>query len=276
MDGSKTIPPGIDPTKPNVGRIWDYLLGGTEWFEIDKMAAERLKQLAPELAEDGVWANRGFLQRSARWLAEKAGIRQFIDIGAGLPTRNNTHEAVRAVAPDARVVYVDNDPVICEYSRSLLKDTPNTFYLCADLEDPDSILNNSDVRALIDFSQPVGLILAAVVHFVPDERDPWGLLRRYKDALAPGSYVALSHGTTSRTSPELVEKATKLYSSASAQLYMRSEEDIERLFEGLELVPPYPGAPATLTYAGLWGAEVPEDADSEGSRYWLCGVGRKP
>jgi len=120
------------------------------------------------------------------------------------------------------------------------------------------------------------LILAAVVHFVPDERDPWGLLRRYKDALAPGSYVALSHGTTSRTSPELVEKATKLYSSASAQLYMRSEEDIERLFEGLELVPPYPGAPATLTYAGLWGAEVPEDADSEGSRYWLCGVGRKP
>ncbi|HEY8455875.1 MAG TPA: SAM-dependent methyltransferase [Actinopolymorphaceae bacterium] len=275
MDRSAAIPSSVDPTKPSAGRIYDHLLGGTEYLEVDRRAAEAIRKTAPEV-EDAVWANRGFLQRSARWLAETAGIRQFIDIGAGLPTRNNTHEAAQAVAPDARVVYVDNDPTILEHSRALLANARNTAFINGDLRDPDGILNHPEVRQLIDFSQPVGLMLAAVVHFLPDEEDPWGVVQRYVEALPSGSYLALSHATSTRTNPNVIARANELYANATEKPYFRPEEDIARFFEGLEIVPPYPDAPAELTYVGLWGAEDPEAADTDDSRWLFCAVARKP
>ena len=269
-----SLPPGVDPTRPSAGRIYDLFLGGTDYLEVDLKVAEVLRQLAPE-AEDGVWANRGFLQRSARWMALE-GVDQFIDIGAGLPTRNNTHEAVQSVNPDARTVYVDNDTMILAHARSLLEGTPNTAYISGDFRDPDSVLGDPELRAMIDFDKPVGLMLTMILHFVSDDVDPVSLVHRYLDALAPGSYLALSHGTSSRTNPDVIERAKALYANATEQLHIRTEEEINQFFDGLDFVPPYDGAPAKLTYVGLWGAEDPEAADSDGSRWVMCGVGRKP
>lgn len=275
MSESGAIPPAVDPTVPSAGRIYDLFLGGTNHLEVDQKVAAVIRDMLPE-AEDAAWANRGFLQRAARWLALDAGIKQFIDIGAGLPTRNNTHEAVQAVDAETRTVYVDNDPMILAHAHALLADTSNTAFVNGDLRDPDGILDHPEVRDLIDFGQPVGLIFAAVIHFIPDETDPWSLTRRYLDALAPGSYLALSHATSDRTNPEVIERARQLYASATEQLYFRPEADIKRFFEGLELAPPYKGAEADLTYVGIWGAEDEEFADSDGSRWLMCGVARKP
>jgi hypothetical protein len=269
------VPPGVDPTVPSAGRLYDYYLGGTEHFELDRKAAELVRMAAPEL-EDAAWANRGFLQRSAKWLAAEAGVRQFIDIGAGLPTRNNTHEAAQAGAPDVKTVYFDNDPMVIAHAKSLIADTPNTIFCSGDLRDPDSILDNPELRDLLDLSQPVALMLVAVVHFIADKDDPPGLVGRYMSALAPGSYLALSHGTTEKTSPVIAEQVREIYEKATEQLHLRSKAEIASLFTGLELVSPYEGAEPGLTHIGLWGAEDPEAADSDGSRWAFCGVARKP
>jgi O-methyltransferase involved in polyketide biosynthesis len=268
------VPPGVDPTKPNVGRMYDLVLGGTNYFEADVKAVEAIRQFVPE-TEDIVWANRGFLQRATKWLAEH-GIRQFIDVGAGLPTRNNTHEAAQAVGPDARVVYVDIDPMIVAHGRDLLKDTPHTVFIQGDLRDPDGILNHPEVRELIDFDEPVAMVLAAVLHFVSDDDDPWGLVARYMAPLVSGSYLALSHATYDRIHPEVIERFRRVYDNANEQAHFRSKPDVERFFDGLEIVPPYDGAPPVVTFSGLWDAEEPADADSDGSRWIYCAVARKP
>ncbi|GAA4984307.1 SAM-dependent methyltransferase [Actinopolymorpha pittospori] len=275
MSEPEAVPPGVDPTRPSAGRLYDYYLGGTEHLEIDRIAAERIRARMPEL-EDGAWANRGFLQRSARWMAAEAGIRQFIDIGAGLPTRNNTHEAVQSVALDAHTVYVDNDPMVLAHARSLLEGADNTGFIAGDFRAPDDVLGAPEVQALIDFDKPVGLMLIAVVHFVSDDSDPWALVRRYLDALAPGSHLSLSHITADRNRPEVVETFHEVYAAANEQVHFRSKPDVERFFDGLELVPPYEGAKEGVTYTGLWGADDPETADSDGSRWVYCGVARKP
>ena len=274
MTTPEALPSGVDPTTPSAGRLYDYYLGGTEHLEIDRIAAERIRTAVPEL-EDIAWANRGFLQRSASWLAREAGIRQFIDIGAGLPTRNNTHEAAHSVAPDAHVVYADNDPMVLAHARSLLAGVDTATFIAGDLREPDALLDNPELRALIDLDQPVALMLAAVVHFVSDDDDPAGLLRRYMSAFAPGSYLALSHITGDHVSPQGVEAFLAVYSNSSTPGYFRSKAEVEKLFDGLELVPPYDGAPPGLTFTGLWGADDPEAADSEGSRWGYCGVARR-
>jgi hypothetical protein len=275
MSDAEEVPPGVDPTVPSAGRLYDFYLGGTEHLEVDRVAAAHIRAKVPEL-EDIAWSNRGFLQRATRWLAAEAGIRQFIDIGAGLPTRNNTHEAAQKVAEDARTVYVDNDPMILAHARGLLVDAKNTTFITGDLRDPDAILDHPELRALIDLDQPVGLVLAAVVHFVSDEHDPWQLVKRYMSALAPGSYLVLSHITADKVSPAGVQAFLDVYANASEQGYFRTREEVTRFFDGLEFVPPYDGAPLGLTFTGLWGAEDPEAADSDGSRWGYCGVARRP
>jgi S-adenosyl methyltransferase len=284
MSETEWVPPGVDPTRPSSGRLYDYYLGGTENLEVDRKAAAVLKQLIPEL-EDAAWANRGFLQRSAQWLALECGITQFIDIGAGLPTRNNTHEAVQfrdfeaeaeGVDLRARVVYVDSDLMVVMHAKQLLEDVPYTAFVLGDLRDPQGVLNHPDTRALIDFDQPVALMLAAVAHFVPDSEDPWGIVAEYMDAFAPGSYLALSHATADNQNQETAKKGTAVYDQATEQLHLRSKAEITRFFDGLELIPPYDGAKAELTYVGLWGAEDAAAADSDGSRWLYAGVGRKP
>ncbi|HEY6737769.1 MAG TPA: SAM-dependent methyltransferase, partial [Actinopolymorphaceae bacterium] len=269
MTARGDVPPGVDPTVPSAGRLYDLFLGGDQHFEVDRMAAEIIRKTAPEV-EDGAWANRGFLQRSARWMALEAGIDQFLDIGAGLPTRNNTHEAAQSANPDARTVYVDNDPMVYAHARSLLEGVQNVALIMGDIRRPDAVLGDAELRRLIDFERPVGLVLAAVLHFVGDADDPWGIVRRYMDALPSGSYLALSHGALDKGDPRVAERVQQVYRNATEQLYIRTRPEIERFFDGLELVPPYKGAPAEVTTTGLWGAEDPDLAESDGSRWALC------
>jgi SAM-dependent methyltransferase len=267
------VPAGVDPTTPSPARMYDYLLGGTLSLPVDRAAADRLKVSVPDL-EDGVWANRGFHQRAALWLADH-GISQFIDLGSGLPTQNNTHDAVHSVLPGAHVVYVDHDPVVAAYSSALLAGDGTTTLIAADICDPPAVLGNEALRALIDLSQPVGLLMTAVLHFVTDEADPWNVVRQYLAALAPGSYLALSHFTADNLPPAMIEAAVRVYSGATTAIHPRSRAQVQQFFAGLHLVPPYDGAEPALTHVGLWGAEDQEAADSDGSRGLYCGVARR-
>jgi O-methyltransferase involved in polyketide biosynthesis len=255
--------------------VYDYLLGGGNNFESDRNAADRIMALVPEI-RDCAWSNRGFHQRAARWIAEQ-GIRQFIDIGSGLPTVGNTHEVVQRVDAECRVVYVDNDPMVQTHARQLLTDPGKVRVIRGDLRDPDGVLGHPDVRALIDFSQPAGLLMTAVVHFVADQSDPWSLVRRCVAALTPGSYLALSHLTDDHKPERAVGEFTRAFEHATEQLHFRSVADIARLFDDLKLVPPSATeSEGRICYAGDWGAEDPVLADSEGSRWLVCGVGMVP
>lgn len=259
---------------PTPAGLYDYYLGGSNSTEAERAAGDGLRAKMPEL-RDAAWANRGFLQRAARWLAEDVGVRQFIDLGAGLPTAQNTHEVVQRVAPDAVVVYVDNDPRVRARAAALLADTDNTTAITADLRDPDAVLNHPDLRAAIDLGEPVGLLLVAVAHFVSDEEDPWGVVGRYMDVLAPGSYLALSHITADRQPQAAVDAIYDLYAHATSRIHLRSKEGVARFFTGMELVPPYKGAEPSVTFVGEWGAEDRSAADSDGSRWSYCGVARR-
>src|SRR5260370_32897685 len=185
--------PGVDVSKPAPARIYDYMLQGDNHFESDIQAAEQILSVVPEI-RDCAWSNRGFHQRAAKWSAER-GVRQFIDIGSGLPTVGNTHEVVQKVIPDARVVYVDNDPMVAEQGGRLLADDRSTRVIHADLREPAAILNHPALNELICFREPAGLLLTAVMMFVADASDPCGLVAGYVGALATGGYLALSHLT---------------------------------------------------------------------------------
>jgi len=259
----------------SVARIYDYLLGGTNNTEADRKVVEQIKELFPWFA-DWAWCNRSFHQRAVRWLAENAGIRQFLDIGSGLPTQENTHEIAQRVAPDVRVVYVDNDATVAERASELLRGSDQCVFVVGDVRDRDGILKHPDVLRVLNLDEPVALLITAVIHFFPDEDDPWGIVRSYLDELPSGSYLVLSSGTHDNQSPTAVQRAVEAYQNATSQLYPRSKAEIERFFEGLELVPPYEGAAPEVTFGGLWGADVPELADDEGSRALYVGVARKP
>lgn len=268
------VPPGVDPARPSPARMYDYYLGGTNNFPADRQLGEKVKAGSPDVV-DAVLANRGFHGRAAVWMAQH-GIRQFIDLGSGLPTQNNTHESVRRVIPEGRVVYVDNDPMVAAHADSLLAGDGSTAVITADLREPDAVLSHPDLRRLIDFSQPAGVLMTAVIHFVADGSDPWRLVARYMAAMAPGSYLALSHGTTDKLPPRGVRRGMDTLGKAAIDVHLRTEPDVERFFDGLELVPPYQGAGPVLTYVGLWGAEDVDVADTEGSRWGYCGVARRP
>ena len=267
-------PAGVDVTRPAPARIYDYMLRGSNHFETDVAAAQRILTAVPEI-RDCAWSNRGFHQRAAKWIAEQ-GVRQFIDIGSGLPTVGNTHEVAQKVIPGARVVYIDNDPMVAEQGGQLLAEDRSTRLICADLREPDTILNNPDLRELIDFREPVGLLLTAVLMFVSDRSDPWRLVSEYVAALSPGSYLALSHLTDDYKPPVTAERFRAVFDNATEHLYFRSKAGISRFFDGLELVPPYENADPAICYTGVWGAEDPVMADSDGARWLYCAVARKP
>jgi S-adenosyl methyltransferase len=265
---------GVDISKPTPARIYDYMLHGENHFACDVEAAERILGAVPEI-RDCAWSNRGFHQRAAKWIAER-GVRQFLDIGSGLPTVGNTHEVVQKVTPGACVVYVDNDPMVAEQGSELLAADRSTRVICADLREPATILDHPAVAELIDFREPTGLLLTAVLMFVSDGSDPWRLVAQYVGALAPGSYLALSHLTDDYKPPVTAERFRAVFDNATEHLYFRSRTGIARFFDGLEMVPPYEGAEPAICYTGVWGAEDPVLADSEGARWLYCGVARKP
>jgi hypothetical protein len=267
------VPPGVDPTRPSPARLYDYFLGGTNNYPADREAAEFLRSRIPDVA-DALWANRGFHGRAAVWMA-RHGIGQFLDIGSGLPTQNNTHESVHRIDPEARVVYVDNDPMVAAHAGALLAADGTTAVILADLRDPAALLSNPDLLALIELAEPVGILLTDVMHFISDEEDPWGLVAEYMAAAAPGSYLGLSHGTDENLPPAQTEATAETMAKSTATVHARPRAQVERFFDGLELVAPYENGEPAVTYAGLWGAEDLEAADTDGSRGFYCGVARR-
>jgi S-adenosyl methyltransferase len=272
--GGSRVPAGAEVPKPAPGRLHDYYPGGQNNLQINSDAARRLLAVVPEVP-DYASAAHGFHQRAVIWLAAEQGIRQFIDIGFGLAA-HNTHEAAQKVAPDARVLYVANDPTMLAPARAQLAGQGTTRVIAADPREPGTTLDHPETRELIDFSEPVGLVMTGLLHFVSDQSDPRGLVARYIDMSAPGSYLVLSHLTGDQKPPAGVQAFLDLHETATGQLHMRTKAEVERFFAGLELVPPYAEAAPGLAWLGEWGAEDVAAADSDGSRWGYCGVARRP
>jgi S-adenosyl methyltransferase len=234
---------GFDTGIPNVARIYDYLLDGKDNYAIDREAAARLLAAVPDAAV-AARDNREFLGHAVRFLAGEAGIRQFLDIGTGMPTRGNVHEIAHAADPAARVVYIDNDPVVTAHANALLVDVPTladastVAAVNADLRCPRDLLTSPAVRTLIDFNEPVAVLLVAVLHFVDDSEDPWAVVECIKEHIAPGSYLVVSHVTDDELSHDARHYARQAYEGASALGVARAWEDIARFFDGLVMVEP--------------------------------------
>jgi len=233
MDAAEQPPaPDIDITKPHTARIYDHLLGGKNNYAADREAAERLIKLVPHV-KLGARANRRFLAESVRWLVREAGIRQFLDIGSGLPTQQNVHEVAQALDKDARVVYVDHDPLVRVHAETLLATDPNTIVLEADVRDPKALLDRPEVREHLDFTQPIALLLVAVLHFIPGTEQVNEIVKTLYDALPSGSYVVISHGLLNERSQGRVEQGREIYNRTGSGVTPRTREEIGRFFDGL-------------------------------------------
>ncbi|CAG6390708.1 SAM-dependent methyltransferase [Actinacidiphila cocklensis] len=261
----------IDTSRPHPARMYNYYLGGKDNYEVDREAAQRVIDLAPELVPMAR-ANRAFMHRAVRLLVE-SGVRQIIDIGTGIPTSPNTHQVAHELSPDVRVAYVDNDPIVATHAGAHLLGTGNTGFLLGDLRDPQSILNHPTIGELIDLDQPVGLMLMAILHFVQDDEDPAGLVAAYLDALPAGSHLVLTHSTTDfhRSDPNW-SQARDVYRDrrATAALTLRPYEQVLGLFGDLELLEP------GLVQAPLWRPDGPAPTAEELSHIgFYGGVGYK-
>jgi SAM-dependent methyltransferase len=260
-------PPDLDMTRPSAARVYDYFLGGAHNFEVDRQLAEQVARITPNVGET-MRANRAFLRRAVTFLVEQ-GIRQFLDIGSGIPTVGNVHEVAQAAAPDARVVYVDIDPVAVAHSRSILRGNDNAAVLCADLRDPHGVLAEVHRLGLLDFDRPIAVLLAGILHFIPDSDNPAKLVEPLREALAPGSYVIISHATADGQPPELVE-SQKLSRRTSTEIRLRPKAEVEPYFEGLTLVEP------GLVHISFWRHETDEEPEKHPERAAAyAGVGRK-
>jgi hypothetical protein len=248
--------------------MYDYYLGGKDNFAVDRVAAGKLLAIAPEIAEISR-QNRAFLGRVVRFLAE-AGVRQFIDIGAGLPTQDNVHQVAQAHAPAARVVYVDNDPIVLAHGRALLADNPETIVVDADLLRPSTILEDPAVRAHIDFDQPVAILMMAILHFLADDDRPYDIVTAFRDALPSGGYLALSH-VVSEIHPAAIDAAQEVYRSFLKRSgdARRTRADIRRFFGGFELTQP------GLVYVSEWRPEEAAAVRAEKEAWIVGGVARK-
>jgi len=232
--------PDFDTTRAHPARMYDYLLGGTHNFPADRQAIEALLDAVPN-ARTGARENRAFLGRAVRYLVQEAGIRQFLDIGAGLPTTGNVHEVAQSAAPECRVAYVDNDPIVLAHAHDLLASHPSgrTTYVQADLRDPGAILSDPAVRGTLDFTQPVAVMLLAVLHFFPDADDPAAIVGTLLDALPSGSYLVASHVTSDFHDPDMAARGTQSVQHAGVPFRARSADELTgHILAGLELAEP--------------------------------------
>ena len=229
--------PKIDSSVAHIARVYDYWLGGKDNFAVDREVGDKVLEIHPETALS-VRANRAFLARSVRYLAEREGIRQFLDVGTGLPSANNTHEVAQAVAPESRVVYVDNDPIVLTHARALLTSSieGETGYLEADIKDPDGIL--AGAAELIDFARPVAVMLVAVLHMLRDDEAPEAVVGRFVAAVPPGSFLVISHLASDVQRDTMAEMGRRLNESMTQQFTMRSRPQVTDFFGGLVLVEP--------------------------------------
>ncbi len=259
----------IDNGMPHSARIYDYWLGGKDNFAADRAVAEALMTAIPTVRSMAA-ENRHFVHRAARYLAGKAGVRQFLDIGTGIPTRPNLHEVAQQVAPETRVVYVDNDPIVLAHARALMisSEQGRSEYIHADMRQPEMILNHRTLREVLDLDQPVALTMIAILMLLQDADDPWRKVRVLMDALPSGSYVAITH-PTGDFNPEAVKTAVASAVDSGMTLVPRSRDEVARFFEGWELVEP------GIVPVMAWQPDDGEPADPHAAYYW-AGVARKP
>ena len=260
--------------KPTAAGIYDFYLGGSSHTLLEREAADKLRAGVPEVPAMA-WTNRAFHQRAVGWLAEQ-GVRQFLDLGSGLPTQENTHQVAQRIVPGARVLYVDHDERTAELGDELVAGNDDAAVIQADLRKPDDVLDSPERRRLIDLDEPVAVLATAVMHFIGDDDDPWAVVAGYLDAAASGSYLVLDHITADRQPRDKVQTLYGVYRAANEMIYMRDRAHCEWFFDNLELVPPYEGADPKVTFLGLWGCEDPVAADDDTSRWAYCGVARKP
>jgi SAM-dependent methyltransferase len=272
--GGEPVPPGIDVTKPNIARVYDAFLDGKDNFAADRDVVKLTLQIAPDAAA-GAKANRALLRRMVRFLAGEAGITQFLDIGSGLPSRGNVHEIAHEVNPAAKVVYVDNDPVVLLHGRALLGRKPTVTVVTADARDPAQILASPAVNEFLDLRRPVGLLMMAILHHISDEEDPAGIAARFRDALAPGSYLAIS--SFRMPGPEHPEDAAKtrevqdLFNRTLGTGRWREPGEILSWFGDWELLPP------GLVPLPEWRPDVTGQVKRNSTYYgFVAGLARKP
>jgi O-methyltransferase involved in polyketide biosynthesis len=255
----------IDTSKPSVARMYDYYLGGKDNFQVDRDAVHAMLVPLSEIRQ-AAQENRAFLRRVVRYMAHQ-GIRQFLDIGSGLPTQQNTHEVAQEIIPDARVVYVDNDPVVLAYGRAVLATDDNTTVAAADIHRPAEVLDHPDTKRLIDFNEPVGVLMIAMVHFLTDEEQP-AVMGRLRDVLAPGSFLAITHITKDGKSPDVVAQIESIYANTPTPGYFRNHAEIARFFDGFDLIDP------GLVTLDRWRLESLDPAP-EATGWWYGAVGCK-
>lgn len=259
--------PGIDARTPNAARIYNYFLGGKDNFGVDRAAAEVVLAMAPEVRVAAM-ENRAFLVRAVEYLAGDADVRQFVDIGSGIPAARPVHEVAQAIEPGARVVYVDNDPVVLVHSRALLGGRRGTAVVAGDARAPEAILDAPALTRLLDLDQPVAVVLIAVLHFVSGSDEPAEIVRRLLDRLPSGSHVVITHLSDGGVPDDpRIERSRALYNGG---LHFRSRKRIEALFDGLDLVDP------GVVGVGQWRGTAGGGVNGGGASWWLGGVGRKP
>ena len=257
------------PDVPSTARMYDYYLGGKDNYPADRQAAERVIGMMPEGAiRAAAIHNRGFLGRAVRTLAGELGIRQFVDIGTGLPTMSNVHEVAQSAAPDSHIVYVDHDPIVLAHARDMLHGVDSTKIINHDLRDPAGIMADPELNALIDLSRPVAVLLVAILHFISDEEDPLGIISALMKPLPAGSYLVISHATADSITQ--LENATEVYKQATSSLHNRTQAEVEALFAGCDLLDP------GVVRLAEWRPDAGEVApDGPGGSLFWCGVGRK-
>ncbi|RNL86034.1 SAM-dependent methyltransferase [Halostreptopolyspora alba] len=267
-DQAPRFPPDIDMTVAHPARVWDFWLGGKDHFPADRELGTRILETMPGWTAFAK-ADREFLGRAVRYLADEAGVRQFLDIGTGLPTANNTHEVAQAVAPDARVVYVDNDPIVLAHARALLTSAPSgaTDYIHADLNEPDTILRGA--AATLDLDQPVAITLLGIMEFIPDTERAYAIVNRLLDAVALGSHLVIAHPTTDVQGEAMAETLRLWNASAATPATFRTRREFTGFFERLELVEP---GVVTLPQ---WRPD-PDTSHTDTEIGFFAGVGRKP
>ncbi|WP_229068880.1 SAM-dependent methyltransferase [Actinoplanes sp. DH11] len=271
MDDKSAVSSGIDPTQPHPARRYNYWLGGKDNFAADRASGDELQRLFPKVRL-GALANRALLRRATQFLTAEAGIRQFLDIGTGLPTADNTHEVAQRHAPASRVVYVDNDPLVMVHARALLNSSPEgeTAYIEADLNDPESILAHPVLHETLDLKQPVGLMLIAVLHFIHGDGAAQPIVRRLLDALPSGSYLVATHATSDFGTAEQQALYQQLIAQGKSDVWTRTQQEFTDLFAGLELVEP--GVVPASEWRPEPDAEIPARSDIN---VWAA-IGRKP
>ncbi len=270
--GGAFVQPTIDTTKAHPARVYNYFLGGKDHFAVDRETAHKLLEFLPN-ARTMARENRAFMGRAVRFLAAEAGVRQFLDIGTGLPSANNVHQAAQAIAPECRVVYVDNDPTVLAHARALLTSSEEgkTAYIQADLREPEVILADPVTRQTLDFNEPIALMLVAILHFIPDEDGPAQIMSTLLGALPSGSYLAASHGTAEFFSPQAIAGGTRAYREGGVVSQGRTIDEFAQLaFSGLDMVDP------GLVLVSEWRPDSEDLRPLPGEVGMYGGVGRKP